>query len=88
MVTNKFHMPRSKLIFTEAFEHVEPHERAIKFSCVEASNGDPDTLERETLQTLAEWEKAEEVCRDENSTPPPSPPTHTHTNTKPSRTCS
>ena len=61
VVTNQFHGDRTRVIFREAFERVEPHQRRIDTRMVAAQNGDPDVLAAETGKGLVEWCSAEEA---------------------------
>ena len=60
-MTNEFHGDRTRVIFREAFERVEPHQRMIDTKIVPAPNGDPATLEAETGKGLVAWCSAEEA---------------------------
>ena len=60
-MTNQFHGDRTRAIFREAFERVEPHQRMIDTAMVAASNGDPAVLKAETGKGLSAWCSAEEA---------------------------
>ena len=60
-MTNEFHGDRTRVIFREAFERVESHQRMIDTRVVPAPHGDPATLEAETGKGLSAWCSAEEA---------------------------
>ena len=61
LVSNEFHLERSRLIFEAAFARIEPHQRPITLRCVAAPDGSPATLLAETGKSLDEWRRAEEA---------------------------